>query len=159
MNAVSAVLAPDPPNYTVESSLLGTLTVPDAQVFGFDQGVLGFPDARGFALVPARSEGLFWLQSTDFRALTFLVADPFALVDEYVVELGASDLGDLLPERPSDLLVFSILTLPHTPEESATANLQGPLALNLAQRRGRQIVLQDSPWGVRWPVRLPGRDA
>ncbi len=156
MNAAPAIIAPSETECVVRSALLGALQVPQGQIFGFDHGILGFPEARGFALVPVRTDGLFWLQSTDFEALTFLLADPFGLVEGYAVDLGGHELGDLAPDEPSDLLVLSILTLPHTPDESATANLQGPLALNLSKRRGRQIVLQDSPWGVRWPVALPG---
>jgi len=156
MNAAPALVAPSETEYVVRSALLGTLQVPEAQIFGFDHGVLGFPKARRFALVPVRTDGLFWLQSTDFEALTFLLADPFGLVEGYAVELGGHELGDLAPNEPADLLVLSILTLPPAPDEPATANLQGPLAFNLSERRGRQIVLQDSPWGVRWPVALPG---
>lgn len=157
MNAATAMMDNDTADSVVESSLLGTLNIPESQLFTFERGVPGFPEAHGFVLIPARAEGLFWLQSTDFEALTFLLADPFALVEGYAVELGTPELGDLLPERSADLLVLTILTLPRTPEEPATANLQGPVALNLAQRRGRQVVIQDSPWGVRWPVALPGR--
>ena len=155
MNAVPAVLEPDAVERTIDSTLLGSLSVPESQVFGFDQGILGFPQARSFALVRARQEGMFWLQSMDFEALTFLMVDPFRYVDGYAVELGRSELGDLAPESPSEILVFTILTLPRNPGEAATANLQGPVALNLPLRRGRQVVLQDSPYGVRHPVLLP----
>ncbi len=157
MNNAAAAITPDPGGRLVESTLLGSLTLPESQVFRFEHGLLGFPEAHAFGLVPVRVSGMFWLQSLEFEALSFLLADPFSFVDGYTVDLGGPELGDLLPERPSDLLVLSILTLPHAPDEAATANLQGPLALNLAQHRGRQIVLEDSPWGVRWPVELPRR--
>lgn len=157
MNAVPAMIQPDTDEHTVDSALLGELTVPESQVFDFDRGILGFPEAKRFALVRARQDGMFWLQSMDFEALTFLMVDPFRFVDDYAVELGRPELGDLAPTDPSEILVFTILTLPRTPDEPATANLQGPVALNLPQRRGRQVVLQDSPYGLRHPVTLPGR--
>lgn len=138
----------------IDSTLLGPLTVPETQVFNFDQGLFGFPEAHDFALVPARAEGMFWLQSAEFEALTFLLIDPFRFVDGYTLDLGPQDLGPLTPGDASKILVLAILTLPPTQEEPATANLQGPLALNLEVGRGRQVVLQDSPFGIRHPVEL-----
>jgi flagellar assembly factor FliW len=154
MTTATALVTPDTTDRTIESSLLGTLAVPETQMFDFERGLLGFPEAREFALVPARREGMFWLQSVDFEALTFLLVDPFQLVQDYSVELGEPELGPMVPESHEELLVLAILTLPRRPDAMATANLQGPLALNLRQRRGRQVVIADSPWGVRHPVQL-----
>lgn len=155
MNAVAAMIEPEAAEAVVESALLGTLTVPENQVFHFDDGIVGFPEAHGFALMPARQDGMFWLQSLDFEALTFLMVDPFHFVEGYAVDLGPSELGTMATREASELLVFTILTLPRSAEEPATANLQGPVALNLPQRKGRQVVLQDTPYGVRHPVTLP----
>jgi flagellar assembly factor FliW len=157
MNAAAAMIESEATERVVDSALLGHLTVPETQVFTFDQGLLGFPEAKAFALVRAKQEGMFWLQSMDFEALTFLTVDPFRFVEGYAVDLGPSELGDLASDDPSEILVFTILTLPRHRGESATANLQGPVALNLPLRRGRQVVLQDSPHGVRHPVTLPGQ--
>lgn len=156
MNATAAVLRPASEDVAVRSSLLGTLVLPESQVFTFELGLLGFPEATSFALVPARQPGLFWLQSLDFEALTFLLADPFPLVDGYALELGGADFGPGSAGDPSQVLVLTILTLPRSPGQSATANLQGPLAFHLQRRLGRQVVLQDSPFSVRHPVTLPG---
>ena len=137
----------------VESPLLGELSVPADQTFTFPAGILGFPECRDFVLVPAEREGFFWLQSLDAPALVFVAVDPFRFVDGYSVELGPTELGGLLPEEPDDLLVLSIVTLPRAEGEPATINLRGPLALNLPQRRARQVVL-DGPWGLRHPIQL-----
>ena len=74
----------------VESDLLGTLSVPANETFTFADGLLGFPEAREFVLVPAEREGFFWLQSLDFGALAFLLVDPFPFVDEFFVDLAES---------------------------------------------------------------------
>ena len=154
MNTATALATTDTSERTIESALLGVLAVPENQMFGFEQGLLGFPEAKEFALVAARRDGMFWLQSCDFEALTFLLVDPFQYVQDYSVELGEPELGSMTPESHEQLLVLVILTLPRRPEDMATANLQGPLALNLRDRRGRQVVIADSPWGVRHSVQL-----
>ena len=154
MNTATALVTPDTSERTIESALLGVLAVPETQIFSFERGLLGFPEAHEFALVPARRDGMFWLQSAEFEALTFLLVDPFRFVPDYSVELGEPELGTMIPESHAELLVLAILTLPRSPEAMATANLQGPLALNLRDRRGRQVVVADSSWGVRHAIQL-----
>ena len=141
-----------------ESTLLGPLAVPEHQLFDFRHGIFGFPEAHGFALLPAEREGLFWLQSQEFEALTFLLVDPFAFVEDYSLDLGPKDIGELMPENASEIAVLAILTLPGKRGETATVNLQGPLALNSNKRVGRQLALE-SPYGLRFPVELSDEQA
>ena len=139
-----------------ESKLLGSFAVPEHQICDFHQGLFGFPEARKFALLPAEREGFFWLQSQEFEALTFLLIDPFTFVEGYAVDLGPKDIGELMPEDASEIAVLAILTLPNKQGETATANLQGPLALNHRKRVGKQLALESS-YGIRFPVELSGK--
>ncbi len=136
-----------------ESQLLGSMAVPEHQIFNFHQGLFGFPEAHRFALLPAQRDGLFWLQSQEFEALTFLLVDPFACVEDYAVDLGPKDVGELMPKDASEIAVLAILTLPNKRRETATVNLQGPLALNHKKRVGKQLALE-SAYGIRFPVAL-----
>ncbi len=137
----------------IESQLLGRLSVPAAQIYRFEQGVYGFEASKDFALLPAERDGFFWLQSLHFDALTFLLVDPFRFVEGYSVELGVNEVGHLLPEDASQMLVLAILTLPKTPDGTSTVNLQGPIALNLADQLGAQVVVE-SEFGIHHPVDL-----
>lgn len=136
-----------------DSDLLGTLAVPEAQVYAFESGIYGFPTARTFALLPAERPGFFWLQSVECSALTFLLVDPFRFVGDYEVDLDFEELGELGSPTAADVLLLAIVTLPRRPEDEATLNLQGPLAFNVEERRGRQVVTH-SPYGVRHPLDL-----
>ena len=88
-----------------ESKLLGALAVPEHQVLEFANGLFGFPEARGFALLPAEREGFFWLQSQEFEALTFLLIDPFAFVEGYSVDLGPLSDDPWVRDRIQDLRI------------------------------------------------------
>lgn len=132
----------------VRSELLGTLEVPAHRVFDFPEGLVGFPECRRFALMDARP-GVYWLQSLDHPALTFVVADPFAWVEGFEFDL------DIPPGLSTDeLAVLAIVTLPREDGAPATLNLQGPLLLSFVAGTGRQLVLQRSPWGIRHPIDL-----
>lgn len=139
---------------SVESHLLGAVNIPEEQSFTFPEGILGFPAARRFALVPDRREGLFWLQSLEHPALTFLLVDPFQRVEDYAVDFGDGDLRGLGSCAQEELAVLTIVTLPREPGQPPTANLQGPIVLDCGAMRGRQVVLADSSWGIRFPIDL-----
>ncbi len=146
----------NPEMLEVLSHVLGTIQIPQSEGFTFDHGLLGFPDVRNFVLIPAKRTGTFWLQSTEHPPLTFLLVDPFEWVEAFTLDIPDADLGPLTPERPEDLVILAILTLGGQDRSRATVNLQGPIAINLKGRMGRQMVLSDSEWGTRHPITLTG---
>ena len=145
----------EPDMLEVLSPVLGAIRIPHSERFTFDQGLLGFSEVNNFVLLPAQRSGAFWLQSTEHPPLTFLLVDPFEWVEGFTLEFPDTDLGPLKPERPEDLVILTILTLAGQ-DRGTTVNLQGPIALNLKNRMGRQIVLSDSKWGTRHPITLSG---
>lgn len=154
MSAATALAHAPRTQMIVESELLGTLTVPDEEVIRFPTGLFGFPDHQDFLLLPAEQEGLYWLQSTESEALAFLLADPFVFFDGFSVELSPGDRHDLRANEASEIAVLAIVTLPRSPREQPTANLQGPLALNLKAQRAKQLAIPDSDFGLRAPLDL-----
>jgi flagellar assembly factor FliW len=142
------------PLVIVDSRLFGALTVAPEEVFHFPVGVYGFPECRSFVMLTAEREGFYWLQSVEHSALAFMLVDPFLYFEGYVVDLGATDRGDLQVTDAGDTAIFGIVTLPRSSDEPPTVNLQGPLALNMRARLGKQLALQDSDYGVRCPLDL-----
>ena len=143
-----------PATVTVTSDLLGIVAPAPESTFTFPVGMFGFPECRRFALLSAGRPGMFWLQSLEHTALTFLLADPFQFFDGYAVELGAGDRAELQLHddvNADDVAVLVIVTLPRTRDELPTANLQGPVAISFASHIGRQLAVADGAWGVRCP--------
>jgi flagellar assembly factor FliW len=139
-------------DYLVHSDLLGDFTIPSNSAIEFAAGLLGFPECRRFALVRAGTDSMYWLQSLDYPTLVFLLVDPFPHFTDYAVEIPVVDAQELGVAEPSDLAMLSIVTLPPPGSgERPTANLQGPVAINLRSRRGKQIVGGDADLGVRRP--------
>lgn len=141
----------------VLSNVLGTLEVREADVLEFAHGVLGFPDSRAFVLLPTGFGGIYWLQSVENSALTFVVADPFQFFPDFTVDIGPRLAELLKATEPSAVAVFCIVTLASGDDLLPTMNLQGPLLVNLAQRLGMQYVIADAPWGVAEPFAMPVR--
>jgi len=150
---MTATAEPLTDDATVASTLLGPLEVMRGQLYDFPDELYGFAGAREFALIPAERDGFFWLQSIDFEALTFLLVDPFQFVEGYAIDIPADDVIAPGSDDASNTLVLAMLTLPRAVGETATVNLQGPLAFSLSRNIGKQIVVETS-YGIRHPVAL-----
>lgn len=154
MSSIAAPALEKTGSMIVHSDILGPLTISEEEILRFPAGLYGLPDCRSFVLLPAEREGLYWLQSVEHGPLAFVLADPFLFFPGYSAELSAAELAELKADEASQVAILAIVTLPPSREEHPTANLQGPLALNLAAGIGKQLALQESELGVRHPLDL-----
>jgi flagellar assembly factor FliW len=134
---------------TVQSDLLGPLTLQQTDLWDFPTGLYGLPECRSFALIPTGRDAMYWLQSTTHTRLTFLLVDPFVYFPGYTVDLSGADLTRIGTSEPTDIMVMAIVTLPRDATQKWTANLQGPVVLNARDRQGYQCVLANDSYGVR----------
>lgn len=134
----------------IESPRFGTLEIEPSRVIDFPHGLPGFEDCRRFTLFHPEGEDpkYFILQSLDDPALAFFIADPARFGFSYEISLSDEETQTLALADPSEMAVAVILTKPddHGP---LTANLNAPLVLNLAARRGIQHVFAELQYAVR----------
>jgi flagellar assembly factor FliW len=137
-------------------SQVTTLPVAAADVpeLVFPNGLPGFPGERHFALVRwGAFEGPYSLMvdlgNPDVR---FLVMPPYVFFPDYVVDLDDAIAAKIHLDKAENCLLLVIVTLGATPEE-ATANLLGPVVINLETREGVQAVLAESGYSTRVPLR------
>ena len=147
-------LVPDDADFVVNSDLLGALNVRTTDLLQFPAGMLGFPECRRFALLQGGREGLFWLQSLEYSALVFLLADPFAIDQSYSFDVQPAQIADLGAAAASDIGLLCVVTLPADRGEMPTVNMQGPIVINFKTRFAKQVVSADDQHGVRRPIDL-----
>lgn len=125
----------------------------DVPELRFANGLPGFPGERRFALVRwGAFEGPYSLMvDLDDPSVRFLVMPPYVFFPEYVVDLDDAIAAKVHLERAEDCLLLVIVTLTGRPEE-ATANLLGPVVINLQTREGTQAVLAESGYSTRTPL-------
>jgi flagellar assembly factor FliW len=153
MTPSAAAIAHDE-SFVVASDVLGPLTVGRAELLQFPQGLYGFPECQGWVLVPTKREGLFWLQSTQHAPLAFLLVDPFMHFPGYAVDLSGADLARVGTSEPSEIILLAVVTVGSRAGAPPTANLQGPVVLNMRARQGFQIVLSVEGYGTREPFSI-----
>jgi flagellar assembly factor FliW len=125
------------------------MTVDDSRIFDFSDGVLGFDNIRQFALLEEEGSPFLWLQAVEEPSLAFVIISPLSFLDEYSLVISQSDLDDVGAKTPEELLVFSIVTIPADNPAGMTANLQGPVIVNPATRKGKQAISLSDKYRVR----------
>lgn len=137
-------------------SQVSTLPVAAADVpeLVFRTGLPGFPGERRFALVRwGAFEGPYSLMvDLEHPEVRFLVMPPYVFFPDYVVDLDDAIAAKIHLEKAEDCLLLVIVTLGAAPED-ATANLLGPVVVNLQTREGVQAVLAESGYSTRVPLR------
>lgn len=126
------------------------------QELSFASGLPGFPGPRTFALVRwGASEGPYSVM-VDLAdpEVRFLVVPPATFFPDYAVELDDAVLDALRLDDAQDCLLLVIVTLGRRAED-ATANLLGPIVINVRERTGLQAVLTDSAHSTRVPLAPP----
>jgi flagellar assembly factor FliW len=125
----------------------------DVPELHFPSGLPGFPGERRFALVRWGAEGPYSLMvDLDNPDVRFLVMPPFVFFPDYVVDLDDAVAAKIHLEKSEDCLLLVIVTLGATVDD-ATANLLGPIVINLQTREGVQAVLAESGYSTRVHLR------
>ncbi|MCH2140695.1 MAG: flagellar assembly protein FliW [Phycisphaerales bacterium] len=134
----------------VQTTRFGAVEVGEDRLLNFPTGLLGFSSFTRFALLQPDQDGVFyWLQSVDSADLAFVVTDPSRWCDDYEATVRREHMDLLELESVNEARVFVIV---NKYEDTLTANLQGPLVVNLRNRRGMQIVLSEQRWTTRWEL-------
>jgi len=121
----------------------------------FAGGIPGFPTAQHFALRRwgAESTSPFWvLDCQEVIGLRFVAIWPGVFFPWYQPNFGADVYRSVDAAGPDELAVLVILTLRARPEDT-TANLLGPVVINVRSGQAVQAVLSGSSYGPQVPLR------
>lgn len=134
----------------IDSEHLGTVEVDDASVIELPAGIIGFPDQHRYAVVAADESGVYsWLQSIEEPGLAFLALVPAPFFPDYAPVVPDEDCRAIGLTDPADAQLLCLVTVG---DDRVTANLLGPVVLNVRTRLARQVVLTDARLSTRAPV-------
>src|SRR5256714_240688 len=142
------------------SPAVPTTDIPEEKVISFDEGIPGFSSSRRFVLVdPAPDSAFQLLQSVDTPDVAMIVTVPWLFFPDYAPEISEMEQQSLAVERPEDAIIFCSVLLSPDDKDTVYVNLMGPFVVNPQTRRGCQLVLADSGYPLRAPVKLPESSA
>jgi len=123
-------------------------------VITFPLGIIGFEGARDFVIYSLPEHVPFhWMACVLGQELQFVLINPLLFRSDYDPLVSPHELKELDVQDPRELLLYTIVTVAEDMRES-TANLAGPLFVNIRTKQGRQIPIEDSRWGT--AVRILG---
>ena len=120
------------------------------EIIDFPEGVFGFEDETQYLLIRFDNEDdtLLSLQSVKTPALAFVVVNPFRIMPDYDPYVPDGDMEFLDVENQELVAIYSIAVVGNEISDTKV-NLKAPLVINPANRRGRQVLLDDDRYSVR----------
>ena len=134
--------------------MTGTMTVTTTSEIQFVTAFPGFPHARTWALAPMGDDPaspFSLLRSSDIDGLEFVVVPPFLFFPDYEPELDQATVSALDLQAPADAMVYVVLTLGASIEQT-TANLLGPVVVNMRNGFASQAVLHQPGLSTKVPL-------
>lgn len=135
----------------IETKFFGAVEIDDTQIVDFAHGIPGFENERKFAVLKHDDSPFHVLQSVDRSGLAFILIELGKVAPDYEIDLPDEVVAELKLEKPEEALVCAIVVLPANISQ-ATANLAAPIVINIKEKRGVQIILNNPAYGVKHPL-------
>lgn len=153
MQTENAVKSSETNDIEIETSRFGRVRVERKKIITMIAPFLGFPGSKQFFLRPHGEDSPFmWLQSLDDPNLAFVVVQPGLFLNDYSPALQPFVLDELLLEKGNAPEILVILTIPAGKPRAMTANLLGPVVVNVNRRLAKQVLLDPNRYDPCWKV-------
>ncbi len=123
-------------------------------IFTFEKGLPAFEDCKDFIFImEEKLQPFICMQSITKHDLSFVCVDPFIITNgDYTVRLQENVLEAMQIKSKDDLMILAVVTV-NADMTKTTANLMGPIVLNLKTNKAMQVILEDvEPDLVRYNV-------
>lgn len=136
----------------IQTKYFNEVSIDKNDILRFEHGIPGFLDEKEFVLLPLTEDNVYFvLQSVRTAELAFVVTNPFLFYKDYDFKLDEAIVEQLEIKQPTDVAVYSILTL-QDPFENTTANLQAPVIVNVKNNKAKQVILNDENYKTKHPL-------
>jgi flagellar assembly factor FliW len=138
----------------IHTRRFGTVEIAEDQVIYVPGGLIGFPGQKRYVLLEHKKGSPFvWFQAVDEEDLAFLLIDPLLCKPDYEFRISPEDRRALeLPDSCEGMQTLVIVNIAPGDSMEITANLLGPVVMNVKKKLARQIVLYQSSYLTRFPI-------
>lgn len=138
----------------IVTSRFGTIDLSEDRIINIPSGIIGFPDCRRYVLLEHKQGSPFiWLQSVENGSLAFVLIDPLLFKPDYEIEINPEDIGDLeLTDAPDGVQTLVVVNITSREPIELSANLLGPIIINVKKKVAKQIILANNRYSVRHPI-------
>lgn len=123
----------------------GVVDIDESKIINMPKGMPGFSDAKKFIILDHDGIKPFHsFQSIDDQDLAFIIMDPFLFMTDYSVDIEPyikeMKWGE---DEIEELYLYVIINASDPDPRHITANLMGPLLINIKRYSGIQMMVND----------------
>lgn len=128
----------------------GYVEVDEKDVIHFPLGIIAFETVKEYVLLEQNDDDspVMYLQSVHDTFPSFIVLNPFELIDEYAPTLP-KDIEKELDVHSPDMLRYFVIAVVPKDIQNMTVNLKSPIVLNTENNKAAQVILENSAYPVR----------
>lgn len=132
----------------------GELEISENDIITFDNGIPGFENLNKFYIHFIKDTfPIQWLLSLENPEISFPIIDPLLVRVDYSFELSKDIVEYLEIEKPEDVKIYAIMTIPHGDPDNITVNLKAPIVISKVNNKGIQIILDDDNYNLKHNVK------
>ena len=127
--------------------IFGEIDIADEKILNFENGIIGFPDFKKFALIhDLKEEGetpsISWLQSMEEPSFAMPVMDPLIVKPDYNPMVSDDYFSVIDGKDDNEYIVLVTVTVPHDLKKMSV-NLKAPFVINVSNRKAAQIIVEE----------------
>lgn len=124
----------------------------EKDIIKFSKGIPGFDKLNKFIVFPVEDNEIFSiLHSIEDESIGFVMASPFNVINKYEFKLEDDVIERLKIISNEDVLVLNTVTL-NSKIENITINLRAPIIINIKDRLGEQIILNNEKYLIKYAM-------
>lgn len=134
----------------INAKYFGQVSYDENETIHITNGLIGFEAYTEYLPIPFHedNDSLISLQCLEDETLSFILMNPFGLLNNYSPSLSRQDLKELDAEAAEELSYYVICVM-HDSVAESTVNLKAPLVVNARNRQARQVILDQSEYTFR----------
>ena len=130
----------------ITTRIFGEVEIADDKIICFENGIIGFPELKKFALIhdeeKGTNAGIRFLQSLDEPTFAMPVMDPLVVKPDYAPQVADELLAAAGDINSENILVLVTVTIPGDLTKMSV-NLQGPFIINVDEHKASQIIVEN----------------
>lgn len=136
----------------INTKYFGEIEIDESKKITFAKGLPAFEEIKEYVLIDLPDNPVFHcLQSTKQSEVAFLVIQPWDFFHDYDIDIPQEDLEELEINKKEQVLIYNILTIPKD-INNMTANLLGPIVINIENLKGKQVILPQEDYHTKHPL-------
>lgn len=139
----------------INTKLFGEIEISEDKILTFQDGIIGFPELKRFALLHDEERGteagIRFLQSLDEPGFAMPVMNPLIVKPDYDPEVDDELLAGAGKITEDNLLVLVTVSIPGDLTQMSV-NLQGPFVINVEEHKACQIIVESGNYPVKFPI-------